>query len=79
MRHMSYPLYSPDLASGDFYLFATVKEKLEWVRMTGEDRFFECMQEIVRSIDENELNRVFQAWMWQVQEVSQGNGHYVRW
>jgi hypothetical protein len=46
--------------------------------MADEDQFFESLQKILRSIDQEELNGVFQAWMWQVQETSQGNGDYVR-
>jgi hypothetical protein len=62
----------------DFYLFSTTKEKLERIQMADEDQFFECQQEILRGIDQEELNGIFQAWMRRVQEVSQGNGDYVR-
>jgi hypothetical protein len=31
--------YSPDLASSDFYLFPTVKEKLERIHLADEDQF----------------------------------------
>jgi hypothetical protein len=69
---MSHSSYSHDLAIGDFYLFSTVKEKLEWIQLADEDQFFECLQEIVRGIDLEELNPVFQGWVHQVQEVSEG-------
>jgi hypothetical protein len=36
---MLHPPYSPDLAPGDFYLFLTVKEKLERVQLADEDQF----------------------------------------
>jgi hypothetical protein len=55
-----------------------VKEKLERIQVANEDQFFEYLQEILKSIDQEELNGIFQAWVWQVQEVSQGNGDYVR-
>jgi hypothetical protein len=55
-----------------------VKEKLERIQVADEDQFVECLQEILRGIDQDELNGVFQAWLWRVQEVSQGNGDYVR-
>jgi hypothetical protein len=66
--------YLSDLASGDFYLFPTVKGKLERIQLADEDRFFECLLEILRSLDQQELNTVFQAWVRRVQEVSEGNG-----
>jgi hypothetical protein len=46
------------------------------------------LQEILRGIDQEELNGVFQAWVWRAQKVSQGkpkqakasqgNGDYAR-
>jgi hypothetical protein len=41
-----------------------VKEKLERIQVAAENQFFECLQEILRSIDQEELNDVFQTWMW---------------
>jgi hypothetical protein len=55
-----------------------VEEKFERIQVADEDQSFECMQEILKSIDQKELNCVFQAWMQLVQEVSQGNEDYVR-
>jgi hypothetical protein len=40
---MPHPLYSPDLASNDCYLFPTAKEKLERIQLADEDPFFECL------------------------------------
>jgi hypothetical protein len=77
MRRMPQPPYSSDLAPSDFYLFPTVKEKLERTQVADEDHFFESLQAILRRIDQEELNRVFQAWVQRVQEVSDGNGDYV--
>jgi hypothetical protein len=37
---MSQLPYSPDLASRDFYLFSTVKEKLERIQLADENQFF---------------------------------------
>jgi hypothetical protein len=58
-------------------LFATVKGKLERIHLTDEDQFLECLQEIVKGLDQQELNCIFQAWVRRVQEVSEGNGGYV--
>jgi transposase InsO family protein len=77
MRRMPQPPYSPDLASSDFYLFLTLKEKLERTQVADEEQFFESLQAILRGINQEELNRVFQAWIQRVQEVSKGNGDYV--
>jgi hypothetical protein len=78
MRRMSQPHYSPDLATSDFYLFPTLKKKLERTQVADEGQFFESLQAILKGIDHDELNRVFQAWVQRVQEVSEDNGDYVR-
>jgi hypothetical protein len=77
MRRMSQPSYSPDLVSSDSYLFPTVKEKFERTQVADEDQSFESIQAISRGIDREELKRIFQALVRQVQEVSEGNGEYV--
>jgi hypothetical protein len=44
--------YSPDLVSSDFYLFPTVKEKLERTQVADEDQFFESLSASLRGIDQ---------------------------
>jgi hypothetical protein len=51
--------YSPDLASSDFYLFPTVKEKFERTYLANGDQFFECLQEILSDLNQQELNPYF--------------------
>jgi hypothetical protein len=58
---MPHSLSSFDLAFSDFYLFPTVKKKLERIQLTDENQFFECLQEVLRDIDLDELKAVFQA------------------
>jgi hypothetical protein len=58
-------------------LFSTIKEILEWIHLADENEFLECLQGVLRGLDQQELNRVFQASVHRVQEVSEGNGGYV--
>jgi hypothetical protein len=76
IHHMSDRPYSLDLASSDCYLFPTVKEKLERIQLADEDQFFGYLQEVLKGIDRQELNTVFQAWVRRIQEISEGNGDY---
>jgi hypothetical protein len=46
--------------------------------VADEDQSFECLQEILKDIDQEKLNGTFQAWVQRVQEASQGNRDYVR-
>jgi hypothetical protein len=43
----------------DSYLFPIVKEDFERAQVADEDQFFECMQEILRGLDQLELNNFF--------------------
>jgi hypothetical protein len=61
MRRMPQPPYSHDLVHSDFYLFPTVKERLERIQLADEDKFFECLQEVLRGLDQQKSNAVFQA------------------
>jgi hypothetical protein len=69
--------YSHNLAISDLYLFSTVKEKLERIHLAHENQFLECLQGVLRGLDQQELNRVFQISVHRVQEASEGNGGYV--
>jgi hypothetical protein len=62
-------LYPFDLAPCDFYLFHTVKAKFEGIQVADQDQFFQRLHRILRGIDQEKLNSVFQAWARQVQEV----------
>jgi hypothetical protein len=42
---MPHQPYSPDLAPSDFYLFPTVKEKLERIQLADEDKFLSACKE----------------------------------
>jgi hypothetical protein len=55
MRRMSQPPYLPDLATSDFYLLSTVKERLERTQLADEDQFFGSLEAILRGIDQEEL------------------------
>jgi hypothetical protein len=72
MCGMPHPPYSPDLTSSNFDLFPTVKKT--WIDSGGwREPVFQCLQDILRHIDQNELNAVSQAWLRRVQEANQGN------
>jgi hypothetical protein len=55
-----------------------VKEKCDRIQVADEDQLFECLQEPLSSINQKELNDIFQVWGARAQEVSEGNGNYVK-
>jgi hypothetical protein len=77
IHRMRDQVYSYNLATSDLYLFSTVKENLERIQLADEDQFFECLQGVLSGLDQQELNRVFQASVRRIQKVSTGNGGYV--
>jgi hypothetical protein len=58
-----YPLYSPDLATYDFFLFENVKKLLAWQSFADLDELFEALLEILRQIPHNILIRTFREWI----------------
>jgi hypothetical protein len=70
MVSMPYPPYSPDLEHRDFYLFLTVKERLDNTGITDEDHLFEALHTDPRSIPGEELERFFEPWREGVQNVN---------
>jgi hypothetical protein len=74
---MPHPPYSPDLAHSDFYLFGTVKRRLEQVRITEPDEVFEELHSILGSIPGEELEAVFQTWLERIRAVSEGDWSYI--
>jgi hypothetical protein len=59
MPPMPQPSYSLDLAPNDFYLFPTVKNRLERIHTVDGDDLFEQLLELVPVIPVDELDRVF--------------------
>jgi hypothetical protein len=61
IHRMPNQYYSPNLAASYLYLSSTVKVKFERIHLADEDQFFECLQGVLRGLEQQELNRVFQA------------------
>jgi hypothetical protein len=59
MSRMPQPVYSPNLAPSDFYLFTTVKDPLERIHAVDGGDLFEQLLEMVQVIPVDELERVF--------------------
>jgi hypothetical protein len=62
---------SPDLAASDFYLFPTLRSKIENIQVVNDDELLESLQDLSASIDQEELNRISQGWVQWVQEANE--------
>jgi hypothetical protein len=61
MISMLYPPYFPNLVLSNFYLFTTVKERLEDAGIMNGDELFEELRTTLMAIPNEELESVFKA------------------
>ena len=59
MRH---PLYSPNLAPNDFFLFSYVKKKMRGQRFTTPEEAFDAFRMHVLKIPQSEWQKCFDNW-----------------
>jgi hypothetical protein len=74
MIRLQHPLYSLDLASSDFYLFPTIREKPKDIQMADEEDLFYRLQQFFNSISAKELDTVFGTWINRLMIVSRDDG-----
>jgi hypothetical protein len=74
---VKHPPFSPDLAPSDFYLFGTVKGKLIGETFNSADELIIAIGDILDSISQDELNRVFDEWIRRLRDCIARNGEYV--
>jgi hypothetical protein len=71
-------LYSPDIASFDFYLFGYAKGCLAGRSFVDSLELFEGLRGILGSIEKVILQAVFLEWMDRLKKCIQTNGEYIR-
>jgi transposase len=59
---VSQPLYSPDLAPCDFFLFPKIKMALKGKRFQDVDEIKQNVTEELRRVSKNDFYRCFQKW-----------------
>jgi hypothetical protein len=72
-----YPSYSPDLASYDFWLFGTLKRKLEGFTFVNPVEVMTEVNTILRKILLEEFFLVFDEWKCRLHECIDGRGEYL--
>jgi hypothetical protein len=77
MKQVLHPLYSPDLASSDFFLFGYVKGKLMGYRAETPSELVVRIRVILAEIPRETLNAVFLEWTERLQKWVQVDGEYV--
>jgi hypothetical protein len=71
------PLYRPNIAPSDFFLFDWLKTQLERREYKGEDELYKAVDEILTDLSIKMTETVFVDWMNRPQRLIDGNGDYV--
>jgi hypothetical protein len=73
-QRVSHPLYGPDGAPSDFFLFGPLKEEFLGISLTWGDDFIFAIQQIFDEIPEITLKNVFTNWIRRVSWVMKKDG-----
>jgi hypothetical protein len=71
-----HPVYSPDLAISDFWLFGRIKRELQGITIDTEEDLIEQILTILQSIPQSEITRAFAHWQERYQWVVGNDGEY---
>jgi hypothetical protein len=71
------PLYSPDLAPCDFFLFGYLKQHSEGTHFTREDQVIVVVREVFDKIPLPTFQNVMDDWLYRLRRCIQLGGEYV--
>jgi histone-lysine N-methyltransferase SETMAR len=77
MKRAPHPVYSPNLAPSDFYLFGHVKQLLAGHEFPDAEALLEAVRAILGGIEKVTLERVFLAWVERLRKCIAIDGDYV--
>ena len=70
------PLYSPDIAPCDFWLFGLLKEKLKGCSFETREEMILTISKILKEITKKEIYSVFNEWIKRLKTVINSKGEY---
>jgi transposase len=71
------PLYSPDFAPCDFFLFGYLKQHLEGKHLTREDQVITAVSEVFDKIPLQTFQNVMDDWQYRLKQYIQLRGEYL--
>jgi hypothetical protein len=81
MKHnitvMEHPLYSPDLAPCDFFLFQKIKSALKGTGFASVDAVKAKAAELMNKLTEDDLQHCFQQWKIRMEQCKDRGGEYI--
>jgi transposase len=76
LRLAPHPLYSPDLAPSDFFLFGYLKARLKGMVFPSYEELLDAIGEMVTGVELETLTAVFEHWIERLEWMSKNNGDY---
>jgi hypothetical protein len=77
LKSAPHPLYYPDLALNDFFLFGHVKRLLQGTEFQTAEEFLDGVVRILADIPLETLMATFHEWFQRLQACIDGDGEYV--
>ena len=77
MQMVPHPLYSPDLALCDFFLFSTIKRPLHGRRFSNDNKLMQAVGDVTREIEKDGLLHVFYKLSARLRKCIEIGGGYV--
>ena len=73
---LHHPLYLPDLAPWDFFLFPKLKKILKATRFQGVEDIKTSVTRYLKTITKEEFSQCFKAWSKRIEKCIKANGEY---
>lgn len=71
-----HPPYSPDISPCDFFLFGTMKKKLEGFSTSNFEELKIFVEKYLKSINRKTMEKVMEEWKKRLKYVYENNGEY---
>jgi hypothetical protein len=75
---MPHPLYSPDIAPSDFFLFGYLKDKLQGCSYDSADELFSAITDLMETLEKSLLRCVFDKWILRLHLIVESGGEWWR-
>jgi histone-lysine N-methyltransferase SETMAR len=77
LKRTPHPLFSPDIAPSDFFLFAWLKGELSSRSVGDISELFKLVDEILSTLTTDTIAWIFANWIERLEQVISTNGDYV--
>ena len=73
---LPHPLYSPDLAPCDYYLFPKIKKNLKGKRFESKEELLDALQAELSKVKSEDFHQCFATWFERMKKCIKVSGSY---